>query len=506
MTRIKRRWIKIKFKRKSGILLHPTSLPGEYGIGSLGEEAYEFIDFLILSKQKLWQILPLGPTGYGDSPYQCYSAFAGNPLLISLKKLREEGLLTADDLKTSENFEEECVDYGQVINFKLPLLEKAFNEFFSSLNKVDKKKFRRFCRNNKDWLDDYSLFMALKEYFAGKPWFEWEERIKLREQEAINSYKEELKNRIRFRKFIQYIFFKQWKELKAYANQNCIKIIGDIPIFVAADSADVWANPDLFDLDENGQPVNVAGVPPDYFSKTGQLWGNPLYDWDKLKESNYQWWLDRFKLMFELVDIVRLDHFRGFEDYWSVPSGEKTAINGEWKQGPGKDFFKKIEDELGKLPIIAEDLGMITSEVKELRDYFELPGMKILQFAFDPEEESDYLPHNYKKNSVVYTGTHDNDTTLGWYQKLDSETRKYLFEYLNVENDDNICWDLLRIAWSSVAVFAIVPLQDILELGSEARMNIPGQVGGNWQWRYRKEMLSENIIEKVKKLTRIYCR
>lgn len=495
----------MEFKRQSGILLHPTSLPGDYGIGSLGEEAYEFIDFLVAADQKLWQILPLGPTGYGDSPYQSFSAFAGNPLLISLERLKKDGLLAADDLKTEKEFARDYVDYDQVTEFKYPLFEKAFQTFKREAAKPIENKFQRFCCENSDWLDDYALFKALKEYFNGQPWYKWDEDIKLRRSETVNHYQQTLQDRIQFHKFIQYIFFKQWNRLKAYANENYIKIVGDIPIFVAYDSADVWANPELFSLDGEKKPINVAGVPPDYFSETGQLWGNPLYDWQKLKETGYDWWIDRFETTLDLVDIVRLDHFRGFAAYWAVPYGEKTAVRGKWKEGPGKDFFRKVKDDLKELPIIAEDLGVITDEVEELRDYFNFPGMNVLQFGFNSQEDNDHLPHNYTKNSVVYTGTHDNNTVLGWYNNADEEAKEYAKEYLKA-SEDNICWDFLQVAWASVSKIAIAPLQDILSLNSEARMNTPGTTKGNWQWRYRKEMLDINLSKKLKRLTEIYHR
>jgi len=493
----------MKFKRSSGILLHPTSLPGKYGIGSLGKEAYEFIDFLSESKQKLWQICPLGPTGYGDSPYQCFSAFAGNPLLISLEVLKEEGLLSEEDLTLEEEFSEDYVDYGRVINFKFPLYRKSFENFNSVASDIKKGKFKNFCIKNEEWLEDYTLFMALKDHFNGRPWTEWEGSIKFREEDAMNKYRDELKDSIEFHKFMQYLFFEQWTKVKDYANEKGIKVIGDIPIFVAFDSADAWSNPEIFYFDERRNPTKVAGVPPDYFSKTGQLWGNPLYDWDKLKKRDYDWWIDRFKLILNQADIVRLDHFRGFEAYWAVPAGEDTAINGSWEEGPGADFFNVVREKLGKLPIIAEDLGLITDEVEELRDEFEFPGMKILQFAFDTGEKNKYLPHNYDENCVVYTGTHDNDTTLGWFLNVSTEVKEYVEEYLDIEASD-ICWGLLEAAWSSIAVMAIAPLQDILSLDSGARMNTPGAPAGNWQWRYKKEMLDDDIINKLTTLTEKY--
>ncbi|TDX45521.1 4-alpha-glucanotransferase [Orenia marismortui] len=490
----------MEFKRSSGILLHPTSLPGKYGIGSLGKEVYEFIDFLNDSKQRLWQICPLGPTGFGDSPYQCFSAFAGNPLLIDLETLKEEGLLLEEELNLEEGFDHDYVDYGRVINFKFDLYRSAFQRFNSIASEAEKSKFEAYCQNNIEWLEDYTLFMALKDNFNGRPWTEWDEEIKFREDSAMDKYKEELKDTIEFHKFMQYLFFKQWTAVKDYANEKDIKIVGDIPIFVAFDSADAWSNPEIFYFDENLNPTKVAGVPPDFFSETGQLWGNPLYNWEKLKERNYDWWIKRFEVILDQADILRLDHFRGFAAYWAVPAGEDTAINGQWESGPGADLFNVLRDKLGKLPIIAEDLGIITEDVEELRDQFEFPGMKILQFAFETDESNEYLPRNYPENSVVYTGTHDNDTTLGWFLNSDTKVKENVEKFLNIEAS-NICWGLIEAAWSSVSVFAIAPLQDVLELGSEARFNTPGAPAGNWQWRYKKEMLTEDVKNKLKKLT-----
>ena len=496
----------MKFERSSGVFLHPTSLPSDYGIGSLGEEAFDFIDFLNQADQKVWQMCPLGPTGYGDSPYQCFSAFAGNPYLISLEKLLKKSYLEEDDFSKSLEFPKSEVDYGQVIEFKIPLLHKAFNNFKESASEEEQKNFAEFCSENKDWLDDYTLFRAVKKKFNGRAWTEWDRDIKFRKKETLEQYREESKDEIEFRKFLQYIFFKQWAEVKDYANQQGIKILGDIPIFVAMDSADAWANPEMFFFDENLKPTKVAGVPPDYFNENGQLWGNPLYRWDKLKENNYQWWIDRVENQLDLVDIIRLDHFRGFAQYWAVDSEAETAINGEWEDGPGKELFKAIKDELGELPIVAEDLGVVTEDVEELRDYFNFPGMKILQFAFDNQEENDYLPPYETDNCIVYTGTHDNNTTLGWYKEDIQEEDKqdmhqFLDQYLETRHND-IVWDLIELGWQSSAAIAIAPLQDFLTLGSKARFNIPGTSSGNWRWRYKEEMIDQDLIDRIKGVTK----
>lgn len=493
------------FKRSSGILLHPTSLPSSYGVGDLGKEAYDFVDFLVSSKQRLWQMFPLGPTGYGDSPYQCFSAFAGNPLLISLDKLVEIGLLSKSEVKPPKQFNQDHVEYGEVISFKFSVYKKAYKNFVKKGKTELKNKYENFCYNQREWLEDYALFMALKDYHDGAVWNTWDSSIAQRSSDAIKKWKNKLKEQIEFHKFIQYIFFDQWMELKAYANRNFIEIIGDIPIFVAFDSADVWAKREMFCLDETGYPIEVAGVPPDYFSETGQLWGNPLYDWDKMKGDNYSWWIDRFKVTLQMVDVVRLDHFRGFEAYWAVPYSEKTAVNGIWKKGPGADFFSALEASLGRVPIIAEDLGFITKEVHELRDQFNLPSMKILQFAFDSSEESDVIPHKYNKNSVVYTGTHDNDTILGWFRGAFDADKEYALSYIKSDGKD-IAWDFIQLAFSTVSNMALVPLQDVLSLGTEARMNIPGTAGGNWTWRYRQGVLTEDIAKRLADITKLYGR
>ena len=495
------------FERSSGILLHPTSLPGKYGIGSLGKEAYKFVDFLKKSNQKLWQIFPLGPTGYGDSPYQCFSSFAGNPYLIDFDLLIEQNLLTEEDLK-DVNFggNEEYIDYGAIYNQKYPLLRKAYENFKANGNKELKEKLETFKTENSSWLDDYSLYISLKNHFNGLPWNEWEDDIRTRKEAAINKYKAELADEIEYNNFIQFLFFTQWNNVKKYANDNGIKIIGDIPIFVAVDSSDAWANPEIFLFDPELKPVKVAGVPPDYFSATGQLWGNPLYDWDKLKELNYKWWVDRVKANLSTCDIIRIDHFRGFDEYWAVPYGDKTAENGTWCPGPRTDLFNAIKNELGELPIIAEDLGTMTQGVIDLREATGFPGMKILGFAFDSKEENDYLPHTYTKNCVVYTGTHDNDTLIGWFTKANEDDKQFARNYLNSRSDNEIHWDAIRGAWSSVANMAIAPIQDFLGLGSEARINTPGLASGNWQWRLKEGVLTDELVERIAKLTKVYSR
>ena len=500
------------FERSSGILFHPTSLPGKYGIGSLGKEAFDFVNFLKKSKQKLWQIFPLGPTGYGDSPYQSFSSFAGNPYLIDFDLLIEAHLLSEDDLNGvffGDN--EEYIDYGAIYNQKYPLLRKAFENFRNnysndmsenSLNNL----FNKFKHEQQEWLENYTLFIALKGHFNGLPWNEWEHDIKFRHEDAMNRYRDILKDEIDYQKFIQFLFFKQWGDVKRYANENGIKIIGDIPIFVAADSADVWANLDIFQFDHDLKPVKVAGVPPDYFSATGQLWGNPLYNWDRLRETNYKWWIDRVRVNLGICDIIRIDHFRGFESYWAVPFGHETAEHGQWEKGPGIDLFNAIRNELGNLPIIAEDLGNLTQEVIDLRENTGFPGMKILGFAFDSGEENDYLPHTYPKNCVVYTGTHDNDTIMGWFEKANERDRRFAMDYLNSRDTAEFNWDAIRGAWSSVAVIAIAPVQDFLALGSNARINTPGVASGNWQWRLKKGELTDELAEKIAKFTEIYSR
>lgn len=487
--------------RKAGILLHPTSLPGREGIGTLGIEAFKFIDFLKKSKQKLWQIFPLGPTGYGDSPYQCFSAFAGNPYLIDLETLVKEGYLENEDLNVYFGDNKESIEYGLIYTNKLPILRKAFTKF-----DVENNEFLNFNVENNYWLDNYSLFAALKTYFNGESWSNWPKELKNREEESIKEYKVKLIDEINYQKFLQYIFFKQWKSIKNYANQNGIEIIGDIPIFVSMDSADAWSNPEIFLFDKERNPVKVAGVPPDYFSATGQLWGNPLFDWAKLKETGYKWWIDRVKANLSLYDVIRIDHFRGFESYWAINYGETTAINGKWEKGPGIDLFNEIKKSLGDINIIAEDLGILTDEVVELKESAGFPGMKILQFAFDQDPENEYLPHNFENNTVVYTGTHDNDTTNSWYFKLTDAEKGEVRDYLNVSDDSYIVYSMIRLALRSVADTAIIPMQDYLNLGEFARINTPGLASGNWQWRLNEWALNDDLAANIAHLTEIYGR
>ncbi len=492
------------FPRTGGLLLHPTSLPGPHGIGDLGEDAYRWVDVLARSRQQLWQVLPLGPTGYGDSPYQSFSAFAGNPLFIDLVDLHRRGWLPEDALNPESPFPIDRVDFGRVIPFKRSCLHRAFVGFRARASGEDQDAFHAFRAQEAFWLDDFALFMALKEYFQ-TPWNEWPLDIRLRHPRALTHYRERLSDQVEEHAFIQWVFFQQWDRLRAYVRRKGIILIGDIPIFVAYDSADVWAHPELFYLDEEGRPTVVAGVPPDYFSPTGQLWGNPLYRWDVLAQQGYRWWIDRFRAVLRLVDWVRLDHFRGFEAYWEIPAGMPTAEVGRWVKGPGDDFFRALQQALGHLPIIAEDLGLITPEVEALRERWGFPGMKVLQFAFSGPDNP-YLPHNYTStNWVVYTGTHDNDTAFGWYASLDESTRAFVNTYLGGHVED-VAWELMRLAWQSVARLAVVPLQDVLRLGSEARMNFPGRLGGNWCWRFSWQQWNAAYEEALATLAYTYRR
>jgi 4-alpha-glucanotransferase len=502
----------LKGGRRSGILLHPTSLPGRFGIGDLGPEARRFLEFLAGARQQVWQVLPLGPTGYGDSPYQCFSAFAGNPLLVSLEDLVSQGLLAEDDLG-SPAFPAHHVDYDAVLRYKTPLLRKAFQ---NSRGRDDVRgAFEAFCRAEQAWLDDYALFMTVRDTLHGASWTDWPEDVRLREPEALARWRREHADEIAVRQFAQFLFFSQWRLLKEACGQRGIAVMGDIPIFVARDSSDVWAHPELFRLKADGRPEVVAGVPPDYFSATGQLWGNPLYRWDAMAEEGYRWWIERFRATLKLVDLVRVDHFRGFEAYWEVPAEEETAVNGRWVRGPGPALFEAVRGELGTLPIVAENLGVITPEVEALRERFSFPGMCVLQFAWggDPQE-SPFYPHNFARDAVAYTGTHDNDTTVGWYTGGGQDTRTppqveherhMARRYLHTDGRE-IHWDAIRAVLGSVAALAVVPMQDVLGLGSEARMNLPGRPTGNWRWRCLGRQMSHEAQRRLADLVDLYGR
>ncbi|NUQ80987.1 MAG: 4-alpha-glucanotransferase [Bacteroidetes bacterium] len=503
----------MKFDRSAGILLHPTSLPGRYGIGDLGDQAYRFIDFLKASDIGLWQVLPLGPTGYGDSPYQCFSAFAGNPLMVSPDKLVTQGLLTAEDVRQVPAFNPLQIDFGWVIGYKTDLLRKAYQTFSTTEVLKDKnyrKEYTKFCKANAAWLDDYALFMAVKNHHGGVHWKEWAADIRHRVPKAVKDYTKKLAGEIEYQKFIQFNFFYQWNDVKAYANGQGIKVVGDLPIFIAYDSADCWANRHYFTVDEDGHLETCAGVPPDYFSPTGQLWGNPLYRWDAMEADDFQWWRDRFAKLFEIVDIVRIDHFRGFEAFWEIKGNAKTAEKGKWVKAPGKKLFSSVQKHMGNLPIIAEDLGVITPEVEALRDKFEFPGMKIMQFAFGTDMETKFLPHNFIPNCVVYTGSHDNDTTRAYFDVAKREAGKndiYEFtqKYLNYYGED-LVGELIRVGYASVADTVVFPMQDLLNLGTEARMNFPGKLGGNWSWRFSWEQVPYGIADRYKALGKLYDR
>ncbi len=506
----------MSFPRSSGILLHPTSLPGKFGIGDLGDDAYAFVDFLAASGQSLWQVLPLGPTGYGDSPYQCFSAFAGNQLLVSPERLVEEGLLEASDIMGAPVFSIKRIEFGRVIKFKNALLAKAFERFKHTTDTGLRGEFETFNQKAARWLDDYALYRALKDARDGAAWNKWEPALVRREPRALAAAHEELHTEVEAQKFYQFLFFKQWSALKAYCHEKHIQIIGDIPIFVAHDSADVWVNPFEFKLDEAGNPRVVAGVPPDYFSATGQLWGNPLYDWERMRGEKFKWWIERVRGTLEMVDILRIDHFRGFAACWEIPGGDATAERGRWVNAPGRELFTAIKRALGDLPVIAEDLGVITPDVEALRDDFGFPGMRIMQFAFGGDTRNIDLPHNYVRNVCVYTGTHDNDTTVGWFESEAGEgstrnaaqvarERRFCLNYLDTKGAE-IHWDFIRAVLASVANTALVPLQDVLGLGTEARMNLPASTSGNWNWRYPSGALSPKVSARLKELTELYGR
>ncbi|MBQ2675959.1 MAG: 4-alpha-glucanotransferase [Clostridia bacterium] len=486
--------------RSGGVLMPVSSLHSPYGIGTFGKAAYEFVDFLKQSGAKLWQVLPLGPTGFGDSPYQSFSAFAGNPYFIDLDMLIAEGLLTEKDLQNLK-YNDETVDYESIYNTRFDCLYKAFSRF-----DVSDGEFLNFCLKNKAWLEDYSFYMAVKNYFDQKSWSFWDKEIKNREKSKIEQYKTKLKDEISFYKFLQFKFFSQWYALKAYANENGIKIVGDIPIYVAMDSADTYFNPQLFQFDEQLSPVAVAGCPPDAFSETGQLWGNPLYNWDNHEKDGFKWWISRIEHCFNMYDIVRIDHFRGFESYYSIDAKSDTAINGKWEKGPGMKLFKAIKSALGDVDIIAEDLGFLTNKVYTLLKRSGFCGMKVLQFAFDElSNENKYLPHNYDKNCVVYTGTHDNTTTLDYYKKARPAVKRYIRSYLNCSGK-NVSEAFVRAAYASTAVMAIVPMADLLNLGQEGRINTPSTLGNNWLWRITKAQLCPEVAEKLKHFTTLYGR
>lgn len=495
----------MRYKRASGIILHPTSLPCPDGIGDLGPEALRWIDFLVETGCRLWQVLPLGPTGYADSPYQCFSAFAGNPYLISPALLYNEGLLKRSDLIDRPAFPADRVDYGAVIPWKLTILDRAYDRFQSTAETNLFTEFTHFCESQSFWIDDFALFMAIKESFGGGSWESWPDEFRMRKRTVLAAFSEQEKERIEKHKFRQFLFFRQWSALKDYANGKEVQIIGDIPIFISNDSADAWSHPELFHFNRQRKPTVIAGVPPDYFSPTGQLWGNPLYKWAEHEKQGYSWWIQRMKATLKMVDVVRLDHFRGFAGYWEIPYGNPTAEIGRWVKGPGADLFHAIRNALGDLPIIAEDLGVITPDVVELREKFRLPGMKVFQFAFSTDPLDPFLPHNYVENCVAYTGTHDNDTAIGWYKSAPEKERDFIRRYLGRSGED-IAWDMIRAVWSSVAVFSLAPMQDMLSLDTEARMNLPGRASGNWTWRIPADALHPGLIERLKQINFLYAR
>ena len=499
--------------RQSGLLLHPTSLPGSYGIGEIGPQAEAFVRALRVMRQRLWQVLPLGPTGYGDSPYQSFSSFAGNPLLISFDRLLDERLLARPALRRFPEFPDDQVDFGAVIPARLAVLRAVSCSFAHRASRRLRQDYEAFCDRQAGWLDDYALFMALKERHGGRAWLEWAPAFAVREPAALRAARRTCRAAIRDVKIQQFLFDRQWRALRRYAHRRGIRIIGDVPIFVAQDSADVWAHPELFLLDARGRPTAVAGVPPDYFSTTGQLWGNPLYRWAAHRDTGYAWWLARLRRSLELVDVIRLDHFRGFEKYWEVPAGADTASHGRWVAGPGADFLDAVRAALGGLPLIAEDLGFITPEVHALRAQFGLPGMRVLQFAFGSlGREPEQLPEHFPENSVVYTGTHDNDTVRGWFCSPPDANgarsveavlaeRHYIRQFLGRCDDADLSWAFIEMAFRTPARTAIVPLQDLLGLGSAGRMNTPGRPTGNWGWRFRSGQLTPAVRRRLRRLT-----
>ena len=496
-------------ERSAGVIMHIASLPGKFGIGTFGKEAYEYVEFLYKSGMRYWQILPLGQTGYGDSPYQSFSAFAGNPYFIDFDILNDEGILSkAEYINENYGDNEEYIDYGILFNIKYIVLRRAYENFKKSHNFLLKEYFESFKEENNWWLDNYSLYMAVKGKFNLASWQEWDDDIKKRRPEAIELYRNELSDEIEFWSFIQFLFFKQWNELKSYANEKGIKIIGDMPIYVAEDSADVWSNPEAYLIyEETLKPISIAGCPPDAFSETGQLWGNPLYDWNYMEKTGYKWWIKRVEESLKIYDVVRIDHFRGFESYWEIPYGDTTAINGEWVKGPGIKLFNAIKESLGEINVIAEDLGFLTNEVKEFLEETGFPGMKVLQFAFDEREESNYLPHTYTNNCIAYTGTHDNDTFRGWFELTGNKSDvKYCKEYLALTEEEGYNWGFIRGAWASVADVSIALMQDFLNLGNETRVNFPSTLGGNWKWRIKEGSYNTELADKIYKYTKMYGR
>ena len=495
----------MRFPRTSGVLAHPTSFPGPHGIGDIGEAAFRFVDWLAAAGQSLWQVMPLGPTGYGDSPYASPSAFAGNPLLVSLDWLAGDGLLQPDDLANPPDFHAYQVDFGSVIPYKTAMLRRAFDRLRAGAGADQRPAFEAFRTEEASWLDDFALFMALKDVHGGQAWTDWESDIALRDPAAVQRWRERLAAEVRFHQFVQFQFRRQWTALKGYANGLGVRIVGDIPIFVAHDSADVWSNRELFRLDAAGHPTVVAGVPPDAFTDQGQRWGNPIFDWEAIETTGFAWWIDRVRAARALVDLIRIDHFRGFAAAWVVPNEAQTAAGGRWERGPGAKVFSALGAAPGELPFIVEDLGLITADVDTLREELGLPGMKVLQFAFGEDADNAYLPHNYERNCVVYTGTHDNQTTIGWFQTRDERERTAVQRYLGNDGSD-ISWDFIRLALASVADTAIVTLQDVMRLGDEARMNTPGRAEGNWGWRYLPHQLNPGLAGGLGELAATYSR
>ena len=486
-------------KRAGGILLHPVSLPSSYGIGDLGSAAHHWLEWLADAGCSMWQMLPLGPPGYSESPYQNYSSFAGNPLLISLDILIEDGLLTEDDLHTMPEFPVDRIAYVEVMSFKYAALALAAERFFQGKNVSLAKAFEEYDHENQDWLNDFALFMALKEAHDGLPWTAWESGVATRQPEAIMRAARALKSEVDKYRFHQFFFHRQWRQVRQHASDVGVQLIGDLPIYVAHDSVDVWLRPDLFQVDESGMPTHVAGVPPDYFSPTGQRWGNPLYRWERMQEENFDWWVRRFQAVLNRVDLVRFDHFLGLNRNWQIPAENQTAEQGTWHPVPGADLLRTLREALGGLPIIVEDLGLVTPEVEELRDQFSLPGMKILQFAFDSGPENESLPHHYPTNCVAYTGTHDNETARGWYENASESTRDHFRRYTGSDGS-HAAWDMIRCIWESRADRAIAPMQDLLELNNDARMNVPGTSEGNWSWRMQEIHLSQELADKMRAL------